>query len=70
MSPGVVYGYLEGYKGNIVIVIADPTCAPQASSVSDILKVGQPDSKWSIKLDLPASTVGRPCHVTAFVRSD
>ena len=44
MSSGIVYGYLEHYRGDCVMVIHDQTCTVQPTTVADILKADQSTS--------------------------
>jgi len=68
MSTGIVYGYLEHYKGNCIVVIHDRTCTVQPTTVADILKADRPESEWTTVSTQPASTVGRACELTVFAR--
>ena len=68
MSTAIIFGYLDHYTGNCIVVIHDQTCTVQPLTLSEILKADQPDSAWKTSLVTSASTVGRPCQLTVFVR--
>ena len=69
MSTAIVYGYMDHYDGNCVIVIADQTATVQAETMARILKVDEPGSPWKMTFTKEASSVGRPCDLTVFTKA-
>ena len=68
-SWAIVYGYMDNYKGNCVIVIADQTATVDGDTMATVLKADKPGSRWKMTFSKKASTVGRPCDITVFTKS-